>query len=339
MELSKKDWVCKQPFEFLEIFEHGTFMCCPDWLPENLGVPENIGVNWRSEKANKIRESILDGSYSYCREKKCPKLTGLKEGKTFGMVPKEEFLKEYDGTKQVVPRDVKFNFDRSCNLKCPSCRTDFITYDLNKADQTTELIKKIEEQLGQGLKRIECTGSGDPFFARSFRKWMMTFDPTKYPNLDSIHLHTNATLWNESNWSKMSNIHKFVNSCEISIDAASKEVYENRTRLGGKWDDLVNNLKFISKLPNLETVVLSFVVQKSNLEDFDKFYYFAESIFGNSGKKWSVFYGSLTNWGTFTQEQHKELNISDPTHELYPELISKYKTLPKTERIIHNLVL
>ena len=78
MELSKKDWVCRQPFEFLEIFEHGTFMCCPDWLPQNLGLPIDIGENWRSEKANKIRESILDGSYSYCVEKKCPKLIFFK---------------------------------------------------------------------------------------------------------------------------------------------------------------------------------------------------------------------------------------------------------------------
>lgn len=339
MELDKKDWICKQPFEFLEIFEHGTFMCCPDWLPENLGLPQDIGENWRSEKAQKIRESILDGSYSYCSAKKCPKLAGLKEGKTTGMVPKKEFLKEYNSTMEVVPRDVKFNFDRSCNLKCPSCRLDFITYDLDKVEQTHQLIAKIEEQLGQGLKRIECTGTGDPFFARSFRKWMMNFDPSKYPSLESIHLHTNATLWNKYNWDKMKNIHRYVKSCEISMDAASKDVYENRTRLGGKWDELIENLHYIATLPYLDTVTLSFVVQKNNLEDFDKFYYLADSIFGKSGKNWFVFYGSLTNWGTFTPEEYAEQNISDTSHELYPQLKAIYNTLPKTERIRHNLIL
>jgi wyosine [tRNA(Phe)-imidazoG37] synthetase (radical SAM superfamily) len=337
MELSKKDWICKQPFEFLEIFEHGTFMCCPDWLPQNLGLPIDIGENWRSEKANKIRESILDGSYSYCIEKKCPKLVGLKEGKTTGLVPKEEFLKEYNG-RTPIPQDVKFNFDRSCNLKCPSCRLSFINYDLEKLDETNKLIEEIEKQLGQGLTRIECTGSGDPFFARSFRKWMMNFDPKKYPRLKSIHLHTNATLWNPYNWEKMKNIHRYVKSCEISIDAASKDIYENKVRLGGKWDDLVENLKYIATLPHLDTITLSFVVQKKNLEDFEKFYYFAENIFKGTNKDWYVFYGSLTNWGTFTQEEYIENNVSNPNHPEFNNLIRRYQSLPKVERIRHNLV-
>lgn len=336
MELDKKDWVCKQPFEFLEIFEHGTFMCCPDWLPENLGLPRNIGENWKSEKAEKIRESILDGSYSYCSAKKCPKLAGLKEGKTTGMVPKEEFLKTYIKS-QSIPRDVKFNFDRSCNLKCPSCRLDFVNYDKIQVAQTNKLLQTIEEQLGQGLKRIECTGTGDPFFARSFRKWLMNFDPEKYPELESIHLHTNATLWNPYNWNKMTNIHKYVKSCEISIDAASKDIYENKVRLGGKWDELVENLKYIATLPYLGTVTLSYVIQKDNLEDFENFYYFAESIFKDSGKNWFVFYGTLTNWGTFTEEEFIETDISNPNHRLFPELIKRYNSLPKTERIRHNL--
>ena len=47
----------------------------------------------------------------------------------------------------------------------------------------------------------------------------------------------------------MKNIHKYVKSCEISIDSASKDIYENKVRLGGKWDDLIENLKYIATLP------------------------------------------------------------------------------------------
>ena len=92
-QLDKRDWVCTQPFNFTELFDHKTFMCCPNWLPVNLGDPMSIETNWKSDIAEQVRESMLDGSYKFCIESRCPKLTGLKEGKTHGFVSKEEFLK------------------------------------------------------------------------------------------------------------------------------------------------------------------------------------------------------------------------------------------------------
>ena len=32
-------------------------------------------------------------------------------------------------------------------------------------------------------------------------------------------------------WDSMPNVHKYVKSCEISIDAGTKDTYENKTRL------------------------------------------------------------------------------------------------------------
>ena len=337
--LDKKDWICTQPFEFSEIFDHKTFMCCPQWLPVDLGDPNNIEENWLSDKAEDVRQSILDGSYRHCIESRCPKLTGLKEGKTTGFIHRDEFARRHSEFKGALPRSVKFNFDQSCNLRCPSCRTNFINYEGPQRERTEELIRNIEQQLGKGLEHIECTGSGDPFFSRTFRKWMMRFDPKLYPNLHSIHLHTNATLWNESNWTRMTNIHKLVKSCEISVDAATKDTYENKTRLGGKWDSLVENLKYIASLPYLGTVTLSFVVQKDNLEEFDEFYYFVESIFGDTGKNWSVFYNRVVNWGSFSNRQFEDIDVANPEHRLYSRLVEKYNSLPKTERIRHNLTL
>ena len=58
--LDKKDWVCTQPFEFAEIFDHKMFMCCPNWLPEDLGNPNNILENFKSEKAQAIRDISFD---------------------------------------------------------------------------------------------------------------------------------------------------------------------------------------------------------------------------------------------------------------------------------------
>jgi MoaA/NifB/PqqE/SkfB family radical SAM enzyme len=338
-QLDKRDWVCTQPFNFLELFDHKTFMCCPNWLPVNLGDPMSIETNWKSDIAEQVRESMLDGSYKFCIESRCPKLTGLKEGKTHGFVNKEEFLKNRGKYDNGLPTTIKMNFDQSCNLKCPSCRTKFINYEGDERERTEQLIEHIEQELSGGLEHIECTGSGDPFFSRTFRKWMMNFDFTKYPNLKKIHLHTNATLWNESNWSRMQNIHKYVKSCEISVDSSTKETYENKVRIGGKWEDIQNNLRFISELPYLRDVTISFVVQYENYQEMVSFYEMVKNIFSHKGKNWSVFYNRVVNWGTYTTEQFKKTDIGDSNHDEHYKLVEIYNQLPKTERIKHNLTL
>jgi|SRR6056300_110646 len=335
--LDRKDWICTQPFEFSEIFDHTMYMCCPQWLPHNLGNPNNVMDNWYSEKADQIRESIVDGSYRFCNDKVCPKLNGLKQGKSTGFISKTDFIKNKDKYIDSKLRSVKFNFDQSCNLQCPSCRTEKINYEGEQRDRTELLINNIEEQMGENLERIETSGSGDPFFSRTFRKWLMTFDLSKYPNLKHIHLHTNGTLWNKSNWDRMKKIHPFVKSCEISIDAATKDTYENKTRIGGKWNDIIENLHYISKLPLLQQVVLSFVVQYDNYKEMKMFYDMTTGIFNNPRQDVKIFYSRVQNWGTFSSDKFKHVDIGNPEHPEYNNFLVEYNKLPNGNNIIHNL--
>jgi hypothetical protein len=48
-------------------------------------------------------------------------------------------------------------------------------------------------------------------------------------------------------WDSMSNIHAYVKTCEISIDAATKETYE-KLRLGGRWDKIIEGLEHPTNL-------------------------------------------------------------------------------------------
>ncbi len=337
--LDKKDFVCLQPFEFTEFFDYKTHMCCPNWLPVDLGDPINIKDTWVSDLANEVRKSMIDGSYKYCIESRCPKLTGLKEGKSEGFMPKAEFMRNIEKYNDPVPRSVKFNFDQSCNLQCPSCRIEKINYSGDKRTRTEMILQSIEEQLSEGLEHIECTGSGDPFFSRTFKKWLMTFKPSMYPNLKSIHLHTNGTLWNESNWSKMKNVQKFIKSAEISVDAATKETYENHTRIGGKWEDIQSNLRFIATLPNLEVVTMSFVVQNANYKEMEMFHKMSEEIFDETHINWQIFFNRVVNWGTFSPETFKMVDVGNPEHPNYTEMVEIYHRLPVSNNIRHNLTI
>jgi organic radical activating enzyme len=332
----KEKYICAVPFISLEVHDRKRFLCCASWLTKYLPEDLNVKDSFESKEANDIRDSILDGSYKYCDSQQCPFLHQLETFGEIGMVaplyPKDKIptrLKsqiENHKNGNISPATIQFSFDRTCNLKCPSCRVSLFTADKKKIDEVEATIQDIENIYGSSVRTLYITGSGDPFISVGFRNFLRNFDKTKWPKLKSIHLHTNATKWNKKMWDSMKNVHSYVKSCEISIDAATKDTYENKTRLGGNWDELMTNLKFISTIPTLKRVKPSFVVQHSNYKEMKMFYNLMISIFGN---KSNVFYGKITNWGTFSDSEFKIHEIWNPLHPEHENFIVEVNnTLP-----------
>ena len=93
--IAKDKYICATPFGYTEVFDDKQFLCCPGWLKEDIYETPSIKDNFNSQKSQKIRESILDGSYKYCDENQCPHLSGLKQNKfidnRFVLKTKESF--------------------------------------------------------------------------------------------------------------------------------------------------------------------------------------------------------------------------------------------------------
>jgi hypothetical protein len=339
-----KQYVCTVPFEALEIMEDKNYMCCASWLTKELpnGVP--IKELWNSDEAIDIRKSVMDGSYRYCDKTQCPflsRLIALKNNTSGPIVHindlNDEMKLYYDEQNGIVnrgPKIIQMSFDRSCNYKCPSCRVDMIVANSDKIKSVNLTIEEIEDAYSESIQTIYCSGTADPFASVSYRNYLRNFNPKKYPNLKSIHLHTNASLWDNEMWNSMSNIHPYVKSCEISIDASTKDTYENITRLGGNWDNLISNLNFISTIEELESVKCSFVVQQSNYIEMVEFLNLMQSIFQNKVK---VFFGKITNWGTFTDGQFKLLQIWSPEHPEHQLFLEEFKKVATNPYVFHNM--
>ena len=285
-----KNYTCSVPFTSLEIHNNVCFVCCPSWLPNKVELRKiSLKDVYNSEPIIDIRNSILDGSFKYCSKELCPYLSKLVN---YGVTSGPITLKSNSNIKNPIvenntPNYLVMNFDRTCNYKCPSCRVDLIVENSEGIKRVEKTIEDIDNYYSKHVQTLYITGSGDPFVSVGFRNYLRNFNPKKYPNLKSIHLHTNASMWNKEMWDSMSNVHKYVHTCEISIDAGTKDTYENKTRLGGNWENLMNNLKFISTLPNMN-VKASFVVQDSNYMEMETFYNLMYSIFDN---KVNVFFG------------------------------------------------
>lgn len=334
--LKKKDFLCQSPFIYSEVYDYSQYLCCPSWLPVEVSgnvSHKTINNSFYNKTSDKIRESILDGSYKYCDEKQCPALAGLKSNKIANTFLKNtpenrKWLKE--NTKLRV---INFCFDRSCNLQCPSCRHELINYLGKDRQQVEDKLKEVNEEIGQDIERLYLSGTADPFYSKSFRQFLINLQHDNFPNLKSIHLHTNANLWTEKLWNKMEAVHPYVNSCEISIDAATKETYENIVRLGGDWDKLLENLKFIIQIPTIKEYRFSFVVQKDNYKEMLDFHKLMKSYIDTREDKviFQILYNTISQWGHMTKEEHIEKDVSNPNHIEHLDFLhelEKIKDLP-----------
>jgi len=205
-----KKYVCTNPFNYLDVQSNSQWLCCPSWAPTNIKADENgneyypvkftdnLLSNWESSIAQDIRRSVIDGTYDHCDHKVCPSLSNLintgkqpnnfitKENfeKTTGIYSIED-LHKFKGR----PEEILFGFDRSCNLKCPSCRDRLVPNDeIGSEDYKHKkfLLEQIETNFSQSVKKLLITGSGDPFYSKIYRDYLVNFDISKYPNLEQI---------------------------------------------------------------------------------------------------------------------------------------------------------
>ena len=349
MSSRKEDYICSVPFINLELHDKPRHLCCGSWLKKTLP-PESTPYDaWNSEEAHDIRESILDGSYRYCDSGQCPYLGEVVSNGSNAVndtafekpfyrknnLPKyiKELIEKHKN-KTLTPSTIQFSFDRSCNLKCPTCRVNIITANSKQIQKVQTTIDLIQEQYSKNIKSLYITGSGDPFISVGFRNFLKNLNLADWPNLYKIHLHTNATRWTPAIWDSMKEAQKVVRTCEISIDAGTKDTYENKTRLGGNWDELIENLKFISTIKTLKSIKTSFVVQDTNFKEMKIFYDLMYSIFG---PKVSVFFGKITNWGTFTEDEFQQKAIHLPEHPLHKEFLEEIKKVLPNKNAWTNL--
>ena len=340
-----KNYTCLVPFMRLEIHHKQNFMCCPSWIKKEL--PNNVPLDelWNSEEAKEIRASVLDGSFKFCDTNLCPFLKDVinNKNKKSGHVTHEslltgEFREIFDKKITTIPtskvKEINFSFDRSCNFKCPSCRTDYIVANTERQQGITATISEIEDVYSESVEMLYISGTADAFASASYRNYLRNFDSSKYKKLKKIHLHTNGSLWNEEMWESVKNIHKYVKTCEISIDAGTKDTYENKTRIGGNWETLIKNLNFIATIESLTYIKISFVVQDTNYKEMREFYDIVSSIFK---RKIDIFYGRILNWGTFDSEQFLQKDVADERNVNHLDFVKEFNKIYNLPNVSHNL--
>lgn len=309
---------CPRPFEFLGVDAKGKLrVCCEDWLPTPIGdVREgNLQEQWNSHTAEAIRESILDGSYRYCDRAQCPDLV------RGSLVPLEKVRAQthqaWARTGATIlanpPATLSLGYDPTCNLKCPTCRSDFISLEGSAFEDAAVTQKIVLEAFLGTARTVIVTGHGDAIASRLYRRFLRTFDASVHPGV-KILLMTNGLTLDADMWASFASAHGAISGVSISVDAATPETYEvNR---GGSFLKLRRNLAFLGGLHReglLDFLEISFVVQTNNFHEMPAFVQLAREM-GCS----TVLFMKFIHWpGTFDEDEAQKRSVHLETHPLH----------------------
>jgi MoaA/NifB/PqqE/SkfB family radical SAM enzyme len=205
--------------------------------------------------------------------------------------------------------------DRSCNLKCPSCREQVIIE--KQSDKIQQQIKIFEEirQWALDNPKVHLTlipvGSGEVFASHSALEFLKSLQDYPLDNL-KLHLTSNGTLI-KKNQQLIFNLKHLITNWSISVDAATPETYAQVR--GGNWNDLIDGLDLIQEMRI--SPVFKFCIQKNNYHEIEQF---AELAVKYQAK--SISYQKLMDWGHWDIQWWHDQNVFDRTRPSFEQALT-----------------
>jgi hypothetical protein len=337
------DRFCPVPFARADVHEDGTVkVCCSHWLPTPIGnvfkgTTESI---LNSDTAKAIRKSVVDGSFKYCSHTDCEpiinnKLPFKKDYFDRGFNDDyyrvdEQILSDAFLLKRFEIPNISyliFCLDRTCNLSCPSCRTDLIMVKGSERDRLYDVTDRVVLPMLKDAKRVMVNPAGEAFVSRPSRRLMESLAEPGYENL-VIDIITNGTVCDRREWDKYAHLNRRMHIVRVSVDGVSKKVIE-KLRRGADYDVLMANLKNLKHMRDagdFKHFFLSFTYQRENLYEMEDFVELGHSLNAST-----VIFERLQNLGAFTPEEYYERAvhlIDHPLHQDFLRIASRVKRMP-----------
>ena len=321
-------YICRLPFEYAEITSGGEIsVCC--YLPKNLGNVNRHSFRkvWNSYFSRKLRASMLDGSFRYCDKTLCRSMQNFDSNLLRVDELEDSPLKEIVHGMQVSLKGnlktLSLGNDFSCNLECPSCRTGMRKMNKDEVQHQWEKYSEIMATVGATLEMIHIAGDGDAFASQFYNQVIRKTDWDHYPNL-KIGFQTNGIALTKKKWDTLpETVKKRVAYIGISIDGATAPTYE-KLRLGGKFDDLMQNIAFLATMPDKKTygfpLNLNMIVQAHNYHEI--------AALVELGKRYgvdSVSFTYIRDWGTFPKGEYVNHAVHLPEHPQHSHLLELLK--------------
>jgi hypothetical protein len=353
---------CPRPFEVLvsgqstrwndatnltEQVMGASYLCdCAAWLPfvaGNVVEADSPDAVWNSAAAQEIRRSVLDGDYSYCSRTMCPSIANDLLPRTDEVTAPRlrRIIERHETVLEDGPRLIALGHDSSCNLACPSCRTGILMADKAENEKLERARDRVILPLLSGRQvGLHLTSWGDPFASRHYRSIL---EALREPAFDGVKLYllTNGLGLTPNVWTAMPHLAEKIVELRVSVDAATRETYEN-VRRPGRWEVIRENLTVMGELSKAGrflrnrfaggqsvssdlfldaahpvSFVLAFVVQSANFREMPAFVKLAEEVNADA-----VVFQKYYSFGHEGAAVFSAKDVASPAHSEHEQLLS-----------------
>lgn len=294
------DFSCDTMLNHLEVAIGGkTVCCCSTFLDEEMGSVLEKGVSgvWSSAMHRILCLSTQNRTYSFCKRDMCPYFINKAPR---SLTEKEDWKYKKMESK---PKVIAIGYDKSCNLRCETCRKELHIAGEQEAAIAYAVGELVRKELLPNCDFFILAGNGEVFASKAYAEAYESEESAKIPY---IRILSNGTLFNFKNWERFKHGKTGKIMVTFSIDAARKETYET-IRLGGNFDVVRKNMEFAAELRRkgeLSYFRMNFVVQKKNYQEMPEFVKWGEELGADE-----VFFTKILNWGTFTEEEFREISM------------------------------
>ena len=305
---------CHRPFTFMYLGPRGEIWPCP-WMHYVIGniYEQDAHEIWRGEAAQAARESILNGSYAYCRKMSCPFL----ERGDLPEVSQENM--ERVGVAEEMPQTVSFCNDYTCNIACTNCRTELYCPTAKEREQINGVLEKMLP-VAQKAQTVTMNGRGEFLANQSFIRFLERLKPEREDF--SLVLESNGILFDEKNWERFSHLSGYHISVTVTVNSLRREVYRYLSGGFDRLDRVLSNLRFLSGLRRegkINYLSVATVVQESN------FWEVPEMIRVFSGSERfaidQIIMRPIYSWWGMARETYWFKNILNPRHPYHKEYL------------------
>jgi len=328
---------CSIPWNTMGVNAHGDVFICssPSWVPKfvgNLLQTSDVFDILNSKIAQQIRQEILAGRYYYCNTKICnffskKSLTSYQHHLT----PNQEPL-PFASTPELlvdqIPKNLIFDFDYTCNFRCPSCRTELINHNKHHIIRpiNNSIVQQIKHQIIDRIadQHVEIRWcGGEPFISEPYTELLDYISRSGKTKIQHI-VQTNGSYL-QSKSDMIEQLLPTLKELRISFDAATADTY-HRTRVNGVWDNLLNNVAWVKNLIHEKNATTkleaNFVVQMDNYQEIPAFVQLCKDL-----EIKHIYFQKMWNWGTWSQEEFDHKNIYNPDHHDYEKLVEVFRSI------------
>lgn len=327
---------CSVPWNTMGINANGNVFICssPSWIPKfagNILEVDDIFKVLNSNTAQEIRQEILQGRYYYCNNTLCSFFSNI-DPLTYSSNPSTEDLKPFKyfftDSLQVheIPKNLIFDFDYTCNFKCPSCRTELINTNKHHVIRpiNNRIVDKIKHLVIDKIKtqpiEIRWCG-GEPFISDVYLELFDYIINTGKQNIKHI-IQTNGSYL-KSKSDLLAKLLPTITELRISFDAATPETYQ-KVRVNGIWNNLIDNVEWVKEYIEANgfktKITADFVVQYDNYQEIPAFV----DLCNNLGIR-HINFQKMWNWGTWPQAEFDAKNIFSKNHPEHANLVEMFK--------------